>query len=608
MPLIKREFIHEKLMPQIHIEEVIGHYLTLKRSGSNLLCCCPFHHEKTPSFTVTPSKQMFYCFGCKEHGNAIDFIMKYKNVPFVQAVEELAELAGIPLEYEQGRGSDYAERYKLFYELMDRAASAFTKALNENPRAMEYFTKKRGLSRDIIIKDRLGYAPPGWDFIKNIARNSTELAALETVGLLSHSQNGRSFDFFRDRVIIPIVDRRGHIVSFGGRTLGDDKPKYLNTAETPIYQKRRELFGLYQTLETYRNRPERFVVVEGYMDVISLQQAGIDYAVASLGTATTEEHFKLMFRYSKLVICCYDGDNAGRMAAWHALQTVTPVMQPGIEIRFAFLPPEHDPDSMVRELGPAAFLKVLDEAISYPEFLIEHLKLDYDLADLGQRTSFISAALHRARLIAYQPLQAMVIERLSQQVGVEAERLFHMLDAVELSKEEMRQQQKALHSEDPQKDDGRRYLTTPMRKLIAFLLQQPTVTAAVYQQFRLDELCTLMLSLKLKGAEDAVFLLHTIRDNGALTPGTLIEIMRGTPRELYCRKLIDAEFIPKRADGSEFSMEDRAELLAKLIFEVLREALKRFAEELKYNREEDLGRSEMLLMTELNRLLSTLKF
>lgn len=602
MPRISRPFITQRLLPAVPIEDLIGRYVTLKRSGSNLVACCPFHHEKTPSFTVTPSKQMFYCFGCKEHGNAIDFLMKFKNLDFVQAVEELAESAGLGIEYEDGR-SPRSDRFVLYYELMDRAAAAYSRALESAPQAQDYFLKKRGLTRDTVVKCRLGYAPDSWDFIKKIARNADEEKALETVGLVLNKGSGNSYDFFRNRVIIPIIDRRGRIVSFGGRCLGDEKPKYINTAETPIYHKRQELFGLYQALQENRNRPQRLVVVEGYMDVISLQQAGINYAVASLGTATTAEQFKTMFRYSKQVVCCYDGDQAGRMAAWHALETVTHVLEAGQEIRFAFLPPEHDPDSLVREQGQSGMLRVLDGAVSYPEFLIDHVRQSYDLSDLGQRSSFINAALHQARLISYQPLQAMVLERLSQQVNIETERLFRMLDEVQLSRQEMQLAAQAEQQARPVGEDGRRFVNNPMRRLIAFILQQPTVTAVVYDAFQLDTLAALLTALKAKGAEDVIFLLQCIREDKALTPGRLIEIIRGTPREKYCRLLIDAEFIPKRPDGSEFSLEDRAELLAKYITEVLTDAVRHFIENLKFNQGALLGRTEQQMMTELNRLL-----
>ncbi len=604
MPYISRDFISQKLLPAARIEDVIGKYLTLKQRGSSLVCCCPFHHEKTPSFYVTPSKQMFYCFGCKEHGNAIDFIMRYKNVSFIDAVEELSQQFGLQVEYEAG-ASKHADKYKTYYELMDRAAAAFTKELQNSQEAQDYFYRKRGLTRETVIACRLGYAPDDWTFMKKVARTPEELQACAQLGLVLQREPEKALSFFRNRVIIPIADSRGRIVSFGGRVLGDGEPKYLNTAENPIFHKRRELFGLYDALQANRNRPDRLVIVEGYMDVISLKQAGISCAVASLGTATTAEQFQLMFRYTRKVICCYDGDNAGRRAAWHALETATPVLQAGLELRFAFLPPEHDPDSLVQQEGPGAFNRCIDAAQSYPEFLTAHVAADYDLADLGQRSSFINAVLHKARQISYQPLQAMVIEQLAQITSLESDRLYKMMDDVQLSRQEEAAAQLHTAAENPAVD-GRSLLTTPMRRLVAFMLQQPTVVGAVYERLELDKLAHFLTSLKVKGADQAVELLEIIKKTPGITPGALIELMRGTEREHYCRVLIDAEFIPKRADGSEFALEDRAELLVKLIIEVCREPLTRFIDELRFKGDE-LNHAEMDMITKLNLELQRLR-
>mgnify|MGYP000394015646 FL=1 len=253
MPRIAVNFIRDRLIPAVNIEAFIGQYVTLKRqSSNNYTCCCPFHHEKTPSFVVTPSKQMFYCFGCKEHGNAIDFVMKFKNLSFVEAVEEVAQFAGLNVEYEQGSGGfEKADTYKLYYELMDRCASYFVKCLNSSPEGKDYFIKKRELSADTIIKARLGYAPDSWDYIHNIAKNTDEYKKLIELGMVV-DKGDRSYAMFRGRVMIPIIDGRGRVISFGGRTLGDAKPKYLNTAESPIFRKRHELFGLYETLQANR--------------------------------------------------------------------------------------------------------------------------------------------------------------------------------------------------------------------------------------------------------------------------------------------------------------------------------------------------------------------
>lgn len=506
MPYISKSFISERLLPAVEIEKVIGHYVKLTRHGSNYTCCCPFHHEKTPSFNVTPSKNMYYCFGCHEHGNAIDFIMKFKNLGFVDAVEELASFAGLQIEYEAGAAPHGGnDRFKKMYELMDRAASAFTRALfDENGRAgLEYFTQKRGLSKDMIIKARLGFAPDDWHFVEEkICRNEEEIRMLTDLGLIV-ANGDRRFSMYRNRVMIPIFDRKGRIISFGGRTMGDDKPKYMNTKETPIYKKRNELFGLYEALRDNNNRPDRMIIVEGYMDVISVREAGISYAVASLGTATTAEQFRLMFRYSKKIICCYDGDQAGLDAAWHALETITSVLEDDTEVRFAFLPPEEDPDSLVRTKGLGAFIRCLDEATSYPEFLVRHIKSLYDVKDPNARAQFIAQMIKHIKLVPEKALQEVCIDEFSSGSGISTERISDMLNEADAPRHFSNNQA------TPKTREGD-ILTTPMRKLIAFSLQFPSVIVQIYEPFKLNDFLHLCADLKLKGATQAIDLISSI--------------------------------------------------------------------------------------------------
>lgn len=601
MPRIAPNFIRDRLIPAVNIEAFIGQYITLKRQGSNYTCCCPFHHEKTPSFVVTPSKQMFYCFGCKEHGNAIDFVMKFKNLGFVEAVEEVAQFAGLNVEYEQGGSNfDKGDTYKLYYELMDRCASFFVKSLNSSPEGRDYFIKKRGLSEDTIIKARLGYAPDSWDYIHNIARNAAEYRKLIELGMVVE-KGEKSYAMFRGRVMIPIIDGRGRVISFGGRTLGDAKPKYLNTAESPIFRKRHELFGLYEALQANRNRPARIVIVEGYMDVIALRQYGCSFAVASLGTATTREQMELMFRYTKQVVCCYDGDFAGRNAAWHALETATAVLKNDREIRFAFLPPEHDPDSLVRAEGLSAFMRTLDASLSYPEFLIKHISEKYNLSDPGQKPPFLNEALYFIRKIPEMALQTVCVSELAGKTGLEEDLLYEMLKAVRLNSRDEKDLQKETVS--VQSKGTANLLTTPMRKLIAFILQQPTLVSTLYGRFDLARLLLLCKQTEIKGYADLSFFVNLIKQKPDITPAGFIETVRGTAREKYVRDLIEAEFIPKKADGSEFSPEVRAELFVKLIKETLGMPLKQEIERLRM-RGDSITKEEMASMTKLNRMLA----
>ncbi|MBO6258840.1 MAG: DNA primase [Succinivibrio sp.] len=588
MPRISRSYITDRLLPAVSIERLIGHYVTLKKSGSNYMCCCPFHHEKTPSFCVTPSKQMFYCFGCREHGNALDFIEKLKNLSFPDAVEELARFAGIPVEYEKG-GSDQADKYREYYELMDRCAAFFSRTLFETQGAkgLEYFTSTRGLSKQTILSCRLGYAPAEWDVLRDrVCRNEAEYRKLIELGMVVQGQNGKTFSMYRDRVMIPIFDRRGRVISFGGRTMGNDTPKYMNTRESPIYRKRNELFGLYEALRDNNNRPERFVIVEGYMDVISVRQAGCTYAVASLGTATTEDQFRLMFRYSKKIVCCYDGDNAGRQAAWHALETVTPVLQDDYEIKFAFLPAQTkvDPDSLVREQGLGAFIRYLDDSMSYPEFLIEHTAREYDLSDPGRRSAFISDSLRRIKRIPLKPLQAVSLTLLSSPSGVDVAQLYDMLNDVQLPKPLGRKQQDSAEEYTLTTEDGKlpkSVLTTPMRTLIAFMLQQPLVVSMVYKDFAFETMLEYCRELQIKGTDELAFILEKIKEDPAITPAKFIEMVRETPREHYYRQLIDANMgLFGSATEGEISMTSRIGMLVKYIGMVLREPLQKRVSEL----------------------------
>ena len=583
MPFIKKSFITEKLLPNVPIEKVIGQYVTLKKSGANYTCCCPFHHEKTPSFSVTPAKQMFYCFGCKEHGNVIDFMMKLKNLSFPEAVEEIAQNAGLEVEYDTTgtRPKEEVDKQKDYYDLMDRCATLFTQVLNspEGAQGLEYFSKNRALSRDTILKCRLGFAPKNPHFLQErLCQDPKTEQKLIDLGMLVRNDYG-VHSMYRNRVMIPIFDRRGRIISFGGRTMGDDKPKYMNTKETPIYRKRNELFGLYEVLKANNNRPPRIVVVEGYMDVISVRQAGCSYAVASLGTATTPEQIKEMFRYTDKVVCCYDGDSAGRHAAWHALETVTPILQDGKEIRFAFLPVEHDPDSLVREQGLGAFVKFLDEAMSYPEFLIVHKSQSYDLKDPNALSTFISDTIRFIRTIPLGSLQSVALKLLSKPSGISENQLYDMLKQTpaEKTREYGVQTVAEQDRENSKPESARDFFKTPMRKLMAFIIQQPTVVSNVQREFALDEFVLLCRRLGVKGADELSGLLKIIASTPDITPAKFIEETRQTPYEKVVRVLISAPLNLTFESGGEIReipYMDRIEYFADILCEVITKPLK----------------------------------
>ena len=436
--MISRDFIKHRLLPRVDIVKLIGSYCKLKHAGSNYSCLCPFHQEKTPSFIVSPSRQTFMCFGCGEHGSAIDFIQKYKNLSFVETIEELARFVGVDIEYEKGSvDRSQFERHQLYYELMDRAASYFTAQLRANEEALAYFKDKRGLSESTIVKARLGFAPNDYDYAKTkIARNDDEYRKLIELGLQvdrfdEEKQRQLTRAFFRNRVMFPIFDIKGRIIAFGGRQLGEFGPKYLNSPETPIFKKRRELFGLYECLKATRNRPECVVVVEGYMDAIALRQAGFDYVVATLGTAITADHFNLLFRYTDQVICCFDGDEAGKKATWHALQTVTPVLvDANKEVRFINLPAGHDPDTLVRSQGKEAFEDQITKSVSYPESIMLHESKLYNVSDPSERVRLINSVVAIAKAMKNMALQQVTLQVLANYVKMPFESISAMCSEV----------------------------------------------------------------------------------------------------------------------------------------------------------------------------------
>ena len=448
MPYIVKGFTQEKLIPAVDLVKLINQYVPLKKSGANWTACCPFHNEKTPSFFVSPSRNMFNCFGCGEHGNALDFIMKYKNIDFVEAVEELAHYAGIEVEYEKSNGNFVkaaSDKNKKLYELMDRAAHFFTKQLELNPAAKDYFINQRGLSEELIVKARLGFAPDSWDYVEKVLiRSPEEYQLCVDLGLQTDRfEEGKHVkrSFFRGRVMFPIFDKKGRIIAFGGRVFNHDfGPKYLNSPESPIFRKRTELFGLYETLQAHRNRPEKIVVVEGYMDAIALRQAGFDYVVATLGTAITQVHLKTLFRFTDKVICCFDGDEAGKAATWRAIKAITPVIDdPKKEIRFINLPAGHDPDTLIRAEGKQAFEKEIQMSVSYSECILLHESILMDVSEPSSRIKFINSILSIVKAMKSPPLQIVTLQMLADYVGMTLSTVQDMFnnDAIEANNEFM---------------------------------------------------------------------------------------------------------------------------------------------------------------------------
>lgn len=388
--LIPKHFI-EDLIARVDLVELIGSRLPLKKYGKEYKACCPFHGEKTPSFTVVPDKQFFHCFGCGEHGNALGFLMKHDNLGFVEAVEELADRVGVEIPREQGQAQRPPPSDALFATL-DRAAGFYSEQLQESERGRAYF-KARGLTGATATKFRLGYAPDAWDAVlKRFGGSEADRQRLQQVGLVIERDNRSGhYDRFRDRVMFPIRDARGRTIGFGGRVLDKGEPKYMNSPETELFHKGRELYGLYEARQATRTL-SKLLIVEGYMDVVRLHQAGITYAVATLGTATTPEHLARVFRICNEVIFCFDGDRAGRAAAWKALESSLSQVREGRQLRFMFLPDGHDPDSLVGAEGPEAFEARLEHADEFSKYFMSQLTAQVDRTTAEGRAQMIELA------------------------------------------------------------------------------------------------------------------------------------------------------------------------------------------------------------------------
>ncbi len=436
--LIPQSFIDE-LLGRVDIVDVIDKRVKLRKTGKNYSALCPFHQEKSPSFSVEPDKQFYYCFGCGAGGNALGFVMEFDNKDFPQAVESLAADCGlqVPREQEDKAGQQRREQHQTVLDTLSEASRYYQMQLrqhSERERAVTYL-KSRGLTGEIALLYGIGLAPPGWDnLLKHLLGKSVDRQIQETAGLIIRRDEERMregqdthYDRFRDRIMFPIRDSRGRVIGFGGRVLGDDKPKYLNSPETPVYHKGRELYGLYEARKQQR-RLSRVVMVEGYMDVIALAQHGISYAVATLGTSASSTHLQRLFRLVPEVVFCFDGDDAGRSAAWRALQTALPMMEDGRHIRFLFLPQGEDPDTLVRKEGQQGFETRLAGARTLSDFLFDKLSESLDLDSIDDRARLASDALPLLRQLPDNVYRELMLDRLSQLTGTQRSTIDHMLD------------------------------------------------------------------------------------------------------------------------------------------------------------------------------------
>ncbi len=460
---IPKNFIQE-VVARTDIVAIIAARVELKKRGHTNIACCPFHSEKTPSFTVSQSKQFYYCFGCGAHGNAIGFLMEYDHLSFVDAVSDLANQLGMPIPLD---ASDSAtDNHDHLYTLLYNAQTLYEQALKKSKTAIDYL-KNRGLTGKIAKAFGMGYAPNAWEFLSHALAKNKE--ALATAGMLIEKNPGHYYDRFRDRILFPIRDVRGRTIGFGGRTLTDDIPKYLNSPETPIFHKNQTLYGLYETCQHHR-KLQRALVVEGYLDVISLAQHDIHYAVATLGTALNAKHIQLLLRYTSDIIFCFDGDNAGRKAAWKALLFSLPLLRDGINFRFLFLPATEDPDSCVRKIGHESFEKLIDNATALPAVFFDELEKEFPINSMAGKAAFAKNANDYINTMPQGIYKNLLLDQLATTLNIAR------TDIAELSVKK-----NEVDISIPAKPKRSRTQLNPVLAAIQLLLQQPSLAAHATQ-------------------------------------------------------------------------------------------------------------------------------
>ncbi len=534
---IPRSFIDD-LLARLDIVDIIDARVKLKKKGKNYGACCPFHNEKTPSFSVSQEKQFYHCFGCGAHGNAIDFMMEFERLEFVEAIEELASYLGLDVPREQRSGGSgqfksgpqaSSSEKRSLYDLIGSIAQFYRNQLKQpsSKVAIEYL-KDRGLSGEIVQKFGIGYVADEWDLVrKNFGQNKDNQDMLVTGGMLIENDKGNRYDRFRGRIMFPIRDRRGRVIGFGGRVLGEGTPKYLNSPETPIFHKGKELYGLYEVLQAHRE-PAQILVVEGYMDVVALAQYGVDYSVASLGTSTTGDHIQMLFRQTNTVVCCYDGDRAGKEAAWRALENALQFLKTGNTLKFLFLPDGEDPDSYVRKYGKAAFEQQIEQATPLSSYLFDNL-IELHQINLGNNEGKSALRAYASALIDKIPdpyFQELLEKLLDERTGFD---------------NRLRQPRKKISETRPQ--PHKEIKRTPMREVIALLIQNPS-----YAQMVPD--LSSVRDLSIPGLSLFADVLDKCQAHPHINTGQLLEHWRNSQNEALLSRLASWD-IPLDEDNQE---------------------------------------------------------
>jgi DNA primase len=545
---IPQAFIDE-LIARADIVELIGSRVQLKKAGREWKACCPFHAEKTPSFWVSPEKQFYHCFGCGAHGTAIGFLMEHDKLPFPDAVDELASRLGLEVPRDDDGRAARPRPGEDLYELMAQVAQFYRDSLREFPHAKNYLAG-RGITPETCVKFAVGYAPDAWDSVmKRFGGSPGRERALAEAGLvIERSGKGESgyYDRFRDRILFPIRDARGRPIAFGGRIIDQGEPKYLNSPETPLFHKGRELYGLYEARQALR-KIERLMVVEGYVDVVRLAQSGIAYSVATLGTATTPEHLNRLFRVTGELVFCFDGDRAGRAAAWRALENALEHARDGRQLKFMFLPEGQDPDTLVGEEGPEAFEARIAGAQPLSEFLVTQLARQSDLSSVDGRARLAELVRPLLARVPAGVYRELLLERLAQEVKMPANRLEQLLRA----RTEPARGGRTAPPHPPQRSGrtkrsaGRHPMLT---QAILLLLHHPAAARAVPS-------VPGWLDAELKGFPVLRELLETAREEPTLSTAQLVERWRERPEGARLAELAGEEslVVDARAAGRELA-------------------------------------------------------
>lgn len=521
---IPQTFI-DQLLSRIDIVDVIDNLVALKKTGSNYMACCPFHQEKNASFSVSPGKQFYHCFGCGASGNAITFLMNYEGLSFPESIKQLAHIAGLEIPVEQSHSSDHSDSLNALYDTTHQVAQFYQQELKKSPIAVEYL-KNRGLSGDTAKRYGLGYAPPGWDNVINACKDTSKQQLLQTGLVIKKENEEHYYDRFRHRIMYPIRDRRGRVIGFGGRVLDDSTPKYLNSPETPIFHKGNELYGLYEARQAQRNL-DQILIVEGYMDVLMLAEKGIHYAVATLGTATTSTHLKLLLKQCPKIIFCFDGDDAGRTAAWRALEITLPTLSDTSQISFMFLDQDEDPDSWIQKHGKIAFEKYLEQAKPLSTFLFEHLLKDINLSTVDGRSRLNQLAMSYIEQIPNNYLKQGMIDELGKMTRIEN-------TVVPVKKSQAHSTSRSI------------ILPSTIRSTISLILQTPSLATLCP-----DDLAT----LNLPGSQVLAELIVIFKENPEQPVGVVLERWRDTTIGQELNRLLTAPLlIPE--NGLEAEMKD----------------------------------------------------